>query len=102
MVADRRAIDYRPTELVAAILGHIYDTDHPVPWLELVDHHTNDRWPWKTVENVIYDLIAFGAIHKIGKATKGKPDERALKPTQLGRAWLNQQLEPLPNERPAT
>lgn len=95
-------IRYRPAELVAAILGTIYDSDDPYPWLELVHDLSDAGYPTKTVENVLYELDSFGAIHRIGKpADRRRPDTRALRPTPLGRAWLDQQLLPLHHhERP--
>lgn len=97
MTADeRRPLAYRPPELVAALLGHVYEADDPVPWIDLVSRYSGDRWPWKTVENTLYDLIAFGALHRIGRPGAGRtPDTRALRPTPLGRAWLEQRLLPL-------
>lgn len=87
----------RNPDLIHHLLGYVYEADEPVPWLDIVDHYSNDRHPWKTVENTIYDLVAFGALHRIGKPGAGRtPDTRALKPTALGRAWLDQDLIPLP------
>jgi hypothetical protein len=99
---DRHPLRRRNPELVVALLGYIYDHDDPVPWLDTVDRFTNDGRPWKTVENTIYDLIAFGALHRVGKpGQRGTPDTRALRPTPLGRAWLERTLLPLPrNENP--
>lgn len=100
MSDERHPLDYRDPELVAQILGHIYETDNGrINWLELIDQHTTGRHPWRTVEATIYDLLAFGALHKVGKATRGQPDTRQLRATPLGRAWLDRQLLPLPNER---
>lgn len=90
---------FRNPTLIIAVLGYVYDLDDPVPWTELVDVFTADARPWKTVENTIYDLVAFGALHRIGKpATRGAPDTRALKATGLGRAWLDRDLLPLPTD----
>ena len=68
-----------------------------IAWLDLVHSELSDQWPSKTVENVIYELVAFGAVHRVGQAgTYKRPDTRALRPTPLGRAWLDQELlEPL-------
>ena len=96
--ADRNPLRYRKPETVAGILGHIYDADHPVRWLEVLDMFADTEKEWKTVENTLYDLVAFGALHRIGKPAAGKtPDSRALKPTALGRAWLERELLPLHN-----
>lgn len=81
-----------------AILDHVYESDEPVPWRELLNEHsTSGRWSWRTVEGTVYDLVAFGALHRIGRpGTRTTPDTRALRPTPLGRAWLEQRLEALP------
>lgn len=101
MTAPRNPLRYRNPVLVAAILDHIYQADQPVPWLELVDRHTSDGNPWRTVENVLYDLVIVGAAHRIGTpGTRTRPDTRALRPTTLGAAWLDQRLEPLPGSEP--
>lgn len=107
MTEERDPLRYRSPTLVLAVLGHIYDSDEPVPWTEIVEHHTDDAHTWRTVEGTLYDLVAFGAIHRIGKPGAGRnPDTRALKPTPLGRAWLYQEIQPLPGhhdpEQPET
>jgi hypothetical protein len=85
----------RNPRLIIIILGHLYEADEPFPWDEFVGFLTSDEHPWKTVENTIYDLIAFGAIHKIGSyRAKGKTDTRALKLTPLGRAWSDRERIP--------
>lgn len=85
---------YRDPQLVATILGHVYDSDRPVPWNELLEL---DLGPWRTVEATVHDLIAYGALHRVGKAgDRKRPDTRALKPTPLGRAWLNRAAAPWP------
>jgi len=95
-------LDHRQPQLVLAIIGHVYDADGPIRWPELVEHFADDRHGWKTIENTIYELIQFGALHKIGKPAdrRRRPDTRALKPTTLGRAWLERQLLPLPTDDP--
>lgn len=89
----RHPLDRRSPELIAAILGLVYEADDPIPWLELLGQLSTTATPWKTVENTIYDLVAFGALHKIGRPGHTRtPDTRALKPTPLGRAWLDRTL----------
>ena len=88
--------------LVAAILDHLNEADQPIPWLELIDRHTDNTHAWKTIENVIYELIGFGAIHKIGTSRRGRPDGRALRTTPLGAAWITQELLPLLGRNPAS
>ena len=54
-------------------------------------------YPMKTVENVLYELVGLGALHRVGKPGHTRvPDTRALKTTALGRAWLARDLLPLP------
>jgi len=81
---------YRSPELVAAILDAIHDDPEPIPWADLVHAFTSDRYPPRTIEATIYDLITFGALHRIGTpATRTRPDTRALRSTILGAAWWN-------------
>jgi len=96
----RPALRFRSPELCASVLGIVYEDEDPVPWSTLVELLSSDRHPWKTVENTLYDLVALGALHRIGQAgTKRRADTRALKPTPLGRAWLDRELLPLPGQR---
>jgi hypothetical protein len=44
---------------------------------------------------VIYDLTAFGALHKVGRPGRPGADTRALKITDLGAAWLRGVVPPL-------
>lgn len=91
---------YRSPDLIRAILDAIYDPDDPtpIPWVDLVDAFTSDRHQPRTIEATIYDLIAFGALHRIGQtATRTRADTRALKGTTLGRAWWHDLDQP---ERP--
>lgn len=96
----------RDPELVRALLDAVYeqaddDKPDPIPWGELVDAFTSDAHQWRTVENVLYELVAVGALHRVGKAsTRGRPDTRALLPTLLGRAWLAGELHPIPERTP--
>lgn len=92
----------RSPELIAAILGYLADADQAAPWNEVLDTFTGgDREiPWKTLENVLYELIAFGAVHRIGKA--GRTDTRALKITPLGRAWLDRETLPFVGDEPSS
>jgi len=86
--------------LLVTILGHVYESPDPVPWAELVETYTDDQHPWKTTENLLYDLVSYGALHRIGKPSgKGRRDTRALKATDLGRAWLARELLPLPTDQ---
>lgn len=90
----RNPLAYRDPQLVATILGKVYDSDRPVLWDEILEL---DAGPWKTTEAILYELIAHGALHRIGKpGDRRRPDTRALKPTPLGRAWLNREPAPWP------
>jgi hypothetical protein len=92
----------RDPELVRAILDAVYvdntDSDpEPTPWNDLVEAFTSPAHHWRTVENVLYELVAVGALHRVGKpSARGRPDTRALLPTLLGRAWLAGELHPTP------
>lgn len=87
----------RPVELVTGLLHYVYDSAEPVPWLELAGRFSEESaHRMKTVENVLYELVALGALHKVGKPGYARvPDSRALRPTALGRAWLERELLPL-------
>lgn len=94
-MTDRNPLRYRSPVLVAAILDHVQELGS-VRWAELVETHSNDH-PWRTVEATLYDLVTFGAVHRVGKpGTSTRPDTRELRLTILGAAWLAQTLEPLP------
>lgn len=93
-------IYYRSPAVVADTLRFIYSLES-VPWAELVGRvlelHRNKNT--RTIENVIYDLIAHGAAHKVGKYQRGS-DTRAVRATPLGRAWIMRELLPLVGEKP--
>lgn len=96
---SRDPLAFRNPTIVVAVLGYVYDADGPVPWEELVDAFASADHQWKTVENVLYELVAFGALHRTGApARKTLPDTRALRPTPLGRAWLDRELLDLPGQ----
>lgn len=84
----RDPLRYRSAELIAAILDAIYDDPEPIPWTDLVHNFTTEAHPPRTIEATLYDLVAYGAVHRIGKpATTRTHDTRALRQTALGRAW---------------
>lgn len=93
----REPLRFRNPTIVVAVLGYVYDAEGPVPWDELVDAFTSSAHQWKTVENVVYELVAFGALHRTGAVVK-KVDARELRPTSLGRAWLDRELLDLPGQ----
>lgn len=95
-MGERDPLRRRPPALVWAILSIVFESEEPVGWLDLVESELSDQWPTKTVENTCYELVAFGALHRVGQAgTSRRPDSRALRPTPLGRAWLDRELLPL-------
>ena len=96
-MTEDRALRFRSPELVISIVGYFVETDEPIPWLEALEVFVDDEHPWKTVENLFYELVAFGALHRTGKPKgKGRTDSRALRATPLGRAWLERDLLELP------
>lgn len=87
----------REASFVLAVLEVLDQALGPVDWLEVVDRFTRDGRPWKTVENVLYELDAFGAIHKVGASNRpGNTHRKAVKITPLGSAWLKGVSLPLP------
>lgn len=87
----------RRRALVIGLVGFLAEQDDPVPWDDVLVTFTTGKLSWKTLENVIRELEAFGAIHRIGKVVKGR-DTRALLATPLGRAWLEGDTMPLPGD----
>ena len=45
-------ISHRTPELVLALLGHVYEADNPVPWIDLVGQYSSDRWPWLSLIHI--------------------------------------------------
>jgi hypothetical protein len=82
----------REARLVNELLELLDQAVAPIAWDELVDRFGQGRH-WKTVENVFYDLIAFGAVQKVG----GRPGRhhKALRITELGSSWLKGVSPPL-------
>lgn len=104
----RDPITYRHPTTVAAILGYITeanDEGRKPTWDEMVDHVTTEVVAWRTAENILYDLAAFGAIVKHG-AVRGRGvhrvDSRALSITTLGRHWLAGTQPPPLHKEPTT
>lgn len=93
------AVYRRRRTLTIGIVAHLADHHEPIPWDHLVEVFTTEKLSWKTVENTIRDLEHFGAVHRLGKIARGT-DTRALIATELGRAWLDQHLPPLPGQPP--
>lgn len=87
----------RRRTLTIGLVAYLADQDRPTPWDELVELFSTEKLSWKTVENTIRDLENFGALHRVGKTGRGT-DTRALLATELGRAWLDQELPPLPGQ----
>jgi hypothetical protein len=90
----RDPIQYRHPTTVTAILGYTAeanDDNRKPTWDEIVDHATTAGIEWRTAENIIYDLCAFGALYRHG-AVRGRgenrQDTRAVSITTLGRHWL--------------
>lgn len=94
---SRDPLAFRNPTIVVAVLGYVYDAEGPVPWEELVDAFASSSHTWKTVENVVYELVAFGALHRTGNVKRAL-DARELRPTPLGRAWLDRELLELPGQ----
>ena len=96
-MTDRHPVYRRSRGLIIGIVAYLDAAENPVPWDDLLRTFSSEDRSWKTLENTIRDLEAFGAIHRIGKpADRRRPDSRALVATPLGRAWLDQEVPPLP------
>lgn len=102
-MSDQAPLAFRDRDLVLTIFDYVADVDDgpPVTWAELLtvfgtelDHRV------KTVENAVYELVAFGALHRIGRPAgrKGGKDTRAVVATPLGKAWRDGRVPGLPGE----
>lgn len=89
---ERPPIYRREAGLVMEVLEFLDAAEVPIDWLELLDRFGGDR-NYKTVENVFYDLIAFGAVQKLGG--HGHRHRKALRITELGSCWLKGVSPPL-------
>lgn len=89
----KRPIDYRPPDLVTAILGLVIDDDDPgfsIPEAELLDLLSSGEWTRSTVDKAVRELVDFGALRRL-TPLRGDPE---LRLTALGRAWIDQRVEP--------
>lgn len=99
MTDDRHPVYRRRRTLVVGLVAWLADQPEPVPWDDVLHAFRSDGTSWRTLENTIRDLVAFGALHIIGRArARGGADTRALVATPLGLAWLEGRPVPLPGE----
>lgn len=94
---------FRDRALVLSLFDYVEEVAQqgdPVTWSEaLTVFGTDSGRPVKTVENALYELVRFGALHRTGRpSTKGRPDTRALVATPLGSAWREGRVPGLPGE----
>lgn len=88
-------LGYRSQRLVGLLFSEIADAESPVLWSE-VGVSVAGIAPRKTVENVLYEMISFGLVYRMGKPADGRrADTRALKATALGRAWFDDEGWPV-------
>lgn len=72
-----------------SIVGLLADAAGPLEEEQIADLlHSRE---WSTVERVLRELVAFGAVHSIG--ARG---ERSFEITPLGRAWIDREVGPWP------
>lgn len=91
---SRDPLSYRNAALVLAVTGHIADAER-IGWHELVDTFHDSPYEPRTIEAVIWDLIAYGAVQRLGApGDRRRPDTRMLRLTTLGRHWLEQLAPP--------
>jgi hypothetical protein len=97
--ATTTKLHYRPRNLLIAVVDIIYENPEPTPWLPLIEYFVTTREiKFKTVENTLHDLMAFGAIQRIGHYGGPQDDTRAVRATDLGRAWMAGEVLPTPHE----
>lgn len=90
----KRPIDYRPPDLVTAILNLTLDDEdpkHSIPEPELLELLDTGAWNLDTIRRTIRELVDFGAIVR---AIPLRQHEHRIRLSTLGRAWLNRELEP--------
>lgn len=91
----KRSIDYRPPDLVTAILGLVFDEDNPahtIPEAELLELLSAGAWKTDTVRRTVRELVDFGALRRVAPAVGDKTPK--FRVSTLGRAWINQEVEP--------
>lgn len=89
----KRPIDYRPPDLVTAILNLALDDDdpaHSVPEREILELLSSGDWKPDTIKRTVRELVDFGALRRL---TPLREDPRVRLST-LGRAWVDRRLEP--------
>lgn len=89
----KRTIDYRPPNLVTALLGLVLDDDDPgfsIPERELLELLSAGEWKPDTVKRTLRELVDFGALRRL---TPLREDPR-IRLSTLGRAWVDRRLEP--------
>lgn len=94
---ERHPLQFRSRELVFGLVAAVYNDERgQIRWLELIARF-DEAHAWKTVERVIYELLAAGIFHRVGAPPKHRAaaDTRALRPTPLGRAWMRREVADL-------
>lgn len=89
----KRPIDYRPPDLVVAILNLALDDDdpgHTIPEAELLDLLASGDWKPDTVRRTIRELVDFGALRRLTPPR----EEPRIRLSVLGRAWVDRRVEP--------
>ena len=94
-MSDRDPLSYRPAELLMSLLGYVHDAEGDVPVDELIEYHSNEDRPFRTVDAALRDLVAYGALHVVGR--RPGRSAGAVRVTPLGRCWIDREpLPPLP------
>lgn len=89
----KRPIDFRPPDLVTAILGFVLDDEDPtfsVPERELLEFLDTGAWKSTTIRRTLRELVDFGALRRLTPLRK----EARIRLSALGRAWVDQRVEP--------
>jgi hypothetical protein len=90
----KRPIDFRPPDLVTAILGLVFDDDdpaHTIPEAELLELLDTGAWKTDTIRRTIRELVDFGALRRVAPTVGDKTTR--FRVSTLGRAWINQEVE---------
>lgn len=93
----KRTIDYRPPDLVTAILNLVLDDDdagHSIPERELLELLSSGDWKPDTVRRTLGELYVFGALQLFVPIRGDDSGSRMVRLSTLGRAWVDQRVEP--------
>lgn len=93
----KRPIDYRPADLVLAIVGYAIDDEDPmaaIPEAHLLELLAAGDWKPDTVRRTLGELYVFGAVQRFTPFKGNQRGTPMVRVTALGRAWVDRRVEP--------